>query len=67
MEPHPNFTLNVHMDGLEETTTGYWNGRYLQDRHGGHRQGQGARFPVCTNTTIFKETDLIEIEMLFSS
>ncbi len=59
-------TLSVHLDGLAET----------HDRHLGRpglfntaikaikaakRQG----FRVCTNTTIFKETDVREIESLF--
>ena len=67
MKPHPNFTLNVHMDGLEET-----HDRILE-RKGTFRTAMDAirkakklGFRVCTNTTIFKETDLLEIEMLFS-
>jgi hopanoid biosynthesis associated radical SAM protein HpnH len=67
MKPHPNFTLNVHLDGLEET-----HDRILE-RKGtyrtaidGIRKAKSLGFRVCTNTTIFKETDLLEIEMLFS-
>jgi hopanoid biosynthesis associated radical SAM protein HpnH len=67
MKPHPNFTFNVHMDGLEET-----HDRILE-RKGtfkiaieGIRKAKEKGFRVCTNTTIFKETDLMEIEMLFS-
>ena len=67
MQPHPNFTLNVHLDGLEET-----HDRILE-RKGtfktaieGIRKAKDLGFRVCTNTTIFKETDLLEIEMLFS-
>ena len=67
MKPHPNFTLNVHLDGLEET-----HDRILE-RKGTFRIAMDAirkakqlGFRVCTNTTIFKETDLLEIEMLFS-
>ena len=67
MRPHPNFTLNVHMDGLEET-----HDRILE-RKGtfktaieGIKKAKEKGFRVCTNTTIFKETDLVEIEMLFS-
>jgi hopanoid biosynthesis associated radical SAM protein HpnH len=67
MRPHPNFTLNVHMDGLEET-----HDRILE-RKGTFkiaieaiRKAKKKGFRVCTNTTIFKETDLVEIEMLFS-
>jgi hopanoid biosynthesis associated radical SAM protein HpnH len=60
-------TLSVHVDGLAET----------HDRHLGRpglfntalqaiKAAKGQGFRVCTNTTIFKETDLLEIEMLFS-
>jgi hopanoid biosynthesis associated radical SAM protein HpnH len=67
MKPHPNLTLNVHMDGLEET-----HDRILE-RKGTFRiaieaikKAKSLGFRVCTNTTIFKNTDLMEIEMLFS-
>ncbi len=67
MKPHPNFTLNIHIDGLEET-----HDRILE-RKGTFkiameaiRKAKKLGFRVCTNTTIFKETDLLEIEMLFS-
>ena len=67
MRPHPNFTINVHMDGLEETHD------RLLERKGtfkiaieGIRKAKQLGFRVCTNTTIFKDTDLVEIEMLFS-
>ena len=67
MKPHPNFTLNIHLDGLEET-----HDRILE-RKGTFqiaieaiRKAKSLGFRVCTNTTIFNETDLLEIEMLFS-
>ena len=67
MKPHPNFVLNIHMDGMEET-----HDRILE-RQGTFKiaiaaikKAKSLGFRVCTNTTIFKETDLIEIEMLFS-
>ena len=66
LTPHPNFTLNIHIDGLEET-----HDRIL-DRKGTFKivieaikQAKSKGFRVCTNTTIFKDTDLLEIEMLF--
>jgi hopanoid biosynthesis associated radical SAM protein HpnH len=68
MTPHPNFTFNVHIDGLEET-----HDRILE-RKGAFKIAMAAiasakkkGFRVCTNTTIFKETDLVELEMLFRS
>jgi len=67
LQPHPNFTLNVHMDGMEET-----HDRILE-RKGtfktaieGIKKAKQLGFRVCTNTTIFKDTDLVEIDMLFS-
>jgi len=67
MHPHPNFTLNIHLDGLEET-----HDRILE-RKGTFKTAIAAikkakelGFRVCTNTTIFNETDLVEIDMLFS-
>lgn len=67
LKPHPSFVLNVHMDGMEQT-----HDRILE-RPGTFRIAMSAikkakelGFRLCTNTTIFKETDLIEIEMLFS-
>lgn len=67
MRPHPNFTINVHLDGMEET-----HDRILE-RKGTFKtaidaikKAKSLGFRVCTNTTIFKETDLVEIDMLFS-
>ena len=67
MTPHPNFTLNIHMDGLEET-----HDRILERKGAfkiameGIKKAKKLGFRVCTNTTIFKETDLVEIEFLFT-
>ncbi len=67
MRPHPNFTLNVHLDGMEET-----HDRILERKGtfktaiAGIEKAKRLGFRVCTNTTIFKETDLNEIDELFS-
>jgi hopanoid biosynthesis associated radical SAM protein HpnH len=67
ISPHPNFTFNVHMDGLEET-----HDRILEQKGAFSAAIDGIRaaikrgFRLCTNTTIFKETDLGEIDDLFS-
>jgi len=67
MRPHPNFTLNVHLDGMEET-----HDRILERKGtfktaiAAIKKAKSLGFRVCTNTTIFKETDLVEIDMLFS-
>ena len=67
MRPHPNFTFNVHMDGMEET-----HDRILERKGAfkaaieGIKAAHARGFRVCTNTTIFKDTNLVEIEMLFT-
>lgn len=67
LQQHPNFTLNIHMDGLEET-----HDRILE-RKGAFsiavesiKNAKKQGFRVCTNTTIYRDTDLLELEMLFS-
>jgi hopanoid biosynthesis associated radical SAM protein HpnH len=66
-QPTSRFFFNVHLDGLEET-----HDRAVE-RQGvfasaveGIRAAKKAGFLVCTNTTIFKDTDLSEIDRLFS-
>jgi hopanoid biosynthesis associated radical SAM protein HpnH len=67
MRPHPNLTLNIHLDGMEET-----HDRILERKGtfktaiAAIKKAKSLGFRVCTNTTIFKETDLVEIDMLFS-
>ncbi len=68
MRPHPNFTLNIHMDGMEAT-----HNRILEHSDAfaialsGIRAAKKAGFRVWTNTTIFNETDLREIDELFTT
>jgi hopanoid biosynthesis associated radical SAM protein HpnH len=65
--PTSRFFFNVHLDGLEETHD------IAVERQGvfraaiaGIRAAKNAGFMVCTNTTIYKETDLDEIDRLFA-
>src|SRR5579885_1592514 len=65
--PTSRFFFNVHLDGLEET-----HDRAVE-RQGvfkaaveGIVAAKKAGFLVCTNTTIYKETDLGEIDRLFA-
>jgi hopanoid biosynthesis associated radical SAM protein HpnH len=65
--PTTRFFFNVHLDGLQET-----HDRAVE-RPGvfaaaieGIQAAKKAGFQVCTNTTIFKETDLGEIDALFA-
>jgi len=64
--PTSRFFFNVHLDGLEKTHD------LCVEREGvfreaveGIRAAKAAGFQVCTNTTIFKQTDLKEIAELF--
>ncbi len=64
--PHRSFFFNVHLDGMEETHD------ICVEREGVFREAiegiqaaKQAGFLVCTNTTIYKETDMKEIEALF--
>lgn len=66
-KPSSRFFFNVHLDGLEKTHD------LCVERDGvfrqavdGIRAAKGAGFLVCTNTTVFKETDLREIAELYA-
>lgn len=65
-KPSSRLFFNVHLDGLEKTHD------LCVERDGvfkqaieGIKAAKDAGFLVCTNTTIFKETDLNEIRQLF--
>ncbi len=65
--PSPYFSFNVHLDGLAETHDG------LTGRPGTFDQAieaiqaaVQAGFRVCTNTTLYKNTDAVEIVGLIS-
>ena len=65
-KPNKLFFFNVHLDGLEKTHD------ICVEREGvfreaieGIKAAKAAGFMVCTNTTIYKETDMREIEALF--
>jgi hopanoid biosynthesis associated radical SAM protein HpnH len=65
--PTSRFFFNVHLDGLEETHD------LAVERQGvfkaaveGILAAKRAGFLVCTNTTIYKETNLDEIDQLFA-
>lgn len=64
--PSHRFFFNVHLDGLEDTHD------LMVERKGvfkaaleGIQAAKKAGFLVCTNTTIYKETNLAEIDRLF--
>jgi hopanoid biosynthesis associated radical SAM protein HpnH len=65
-KPSSRFFFNVHLDGLEQTHD------LCVEREGVFREAiegikvaKSAGFQVCTNTTVYKQTDLREIAELF--
>jgi len=65
-QPSSRFFFNVHLDGMERTHD------LCVERDGvfreaveGIKAAKAAGFLVCSNTTIYKETDLGEIEELY--
>jgi hopanoid biosynthesis associated radical SAM protein HpnH len=65
--PTSRFFFNVHLDGLEKThDLAVEREGVFQAAVEGIRLAKQAGFLVCTNTTIYKETDLNEIDALFA-
>jgi len=65
-KPHNRLFFNVHLDGMEKThdLCVEKDGVFRQAIEG-LRAAKHAGFKVCTNTTVYKETDMREIEELF--
>src|SRR5947209_17487996 len=66
-QPTSRLFFNVHLDGLEKTHD------LCVEREGvfkeaieGIQAAKQAGFLICTNTTIFRQTDLREIRVLFT-
>jgi hopanoid biosynthesis associated radical SAM protein HpnH len=60
------FFFNVHLDGLEEThDVAVERPGVFRAAVAGIRAAKKAGFMVCTNTTVYKETDMGEIDRLF--
>src|ERR1700738_3779503 len=64
--PDKRIYFNVHLDGMEKThdicvaTEGVF-----REAIEGIKRAKAAGFQVCTNTTVYKETDMREIEEMF--
>ncbi len=65
-KPTSRFFFNVHLDGMEKTHD------LCVERQGvfqqaieGVKAAKAAGFLVCSNTTVYKETEMAEIEQLF--
>lgn len=65
IEPHKRLTLNIHLDGLKKTHD------YVCAKEGVFekaiemiREGKRRGYHMMANTTVFKETDIDEVEQL---
>jgi hopanoid biosynthesis associated radical SAM protein HpnH len=64
--PDRRFFFNVHLDGLEKThDICVEKEGVFREAIEGIKAAKAAGFMVCTNTTIYKETDMKEIAALF--
>ena len=64
--PDRRFFFNVHLDGLEKThDICVEHEGVFREAIEGIKAAKAAGFMVCTNTTVYKETDMKEIEELF--
>jgi hopanoid biosynthesis associated radical SAM protein HpnH len=64
--PHELFYINVHLDGLEKThDIAVEREGVFREAVDGLQAAKEAGFKVCTNTTVYKETDMREIEALY--
>ena len=65
-KPDRRFFFNVHLDGLEKThDICVEKEGVFREAIEGIKAAKKAGFMVCTNTTIYKETDMKEIAALF--
>lgn len=65
--PTSRFFFNVHLDGLRETHDKAVEREGVFDAAiDGIKAAKKAGFLVCTNTTVFKETDIAELDELFA-
>lgn len=63
--PHKRLSINVHLDGMRETHD------FVVDRAGVFdtaiamiKEGKRRGYAVCTNTTVYRETEVAEIEAM---
>jgi hopanoid biosynthesis associated radical SAM protein HpnH len=65
-DPNPNLTINIHVDGLEETHDGIANKKgTFRKAIDTIKKAKERGFRVSTNTSVYKNTDIKELERLF--
>jgi hopanoid biosynthesis associated radical SAM protein HpnH len=65
--PSTRFFFNVHLDGLQEThDRAVEREGVFDDAIAGIKAAKAAGFQVTTNTTVYKDTDLDEIDALYT-
>jgi hopanoid biosynthesis associated radical SAM protein HpnH len=65
--PHKRLSINVHLDGMRETHDHVTARPGVFDRAIAMiREGKQLGYTVCTNTTVFRETSMDEIERLLA-
>jgi hopanoid biosynthesis associated radical SAM protein HpnH len=65
-KPNKRFFFNVHLDGMKAThDMAVEREGVFEEAIEGIRAAKAAGFLVCTNTTVYRETDMREIEDLF--
>jgi hopanoid biosynthesis associated radical SAM protein HpnH len=66
-KPTSRFFFNVHLDGLEEThDLAVERKGVFKSAMEGIKAAKAAGFLVCTNTTVYKESDMDELDALFA-
>jgi hopanoid biosynthesis associated radical SAM protein HpnH len=66
-KPTSRFFFNVHLDGMEAThDRAVERDGVFKAAIAGIQAAKAAGFLVCTNTTVFKETDMDEIDALYA-
>jgi len=66
--PHPRLSINVHLDGLAATHDAVVNRDGVFERAIAMiKRGKELGYRICTNTTVFRETDMDEIEQMLAT
>ncbi len=66
-KPTSRFFFNVHLDGMEAThDKAVERDGVFKEAVEGIKAAKAAGFLVCTNTTVYKETDIAEIDELYT-